>query len=201
MSEIKKYYSTREVAAYCDVNFKTVLSWIHKGDLQAQVLPSGVNRIHRQDLVNFLKKYGFEIPAHLKKKEKPKVLIVDDEENIINSIKRLIRNEGFEIAEATNGFEAGKRIFFFQPDLVLLDIRMPYLDGFDVLTEMKTYSDKEIKVIVISGHLDEAGKERCKELKADAGFDKPFDNDQLLQAIRNLMQIEKGAGDDNQNTN
>ena len=81
----------------------------------------------------------------------PSILIVDDETSILQSLGGLLADEGFEVIEATNGYEALKIIDAESPDLVLLDIWMPGIDGIETLKEIKK-SHPILPVIIISGH-------------------------------------------------
>ncbi|MBW2591060.1 MAG: response regulator, partial [Deltaproteobacteria bacterium] len=81
----------------------------------------------------------------------PSVLIVDDEPSILQSLGGLLSDEGFEIITASNGYEALKIIDKESPDLVLLDIWMPGIDGIETLKEIKK-GNPYIQVIIITGH-------------------------------------------------
>ena len=88
--KIQKPLSTRQVARYCQVNFKTVLKWIEEGKLKGYKLPdSGVNKIQPGDLLDFLERFHFPVPAELKGAGIPRILIVDDEINAINMLDGL----------------------------------------------------------------------------------------------------------------
>ncbi|MCF8035988.1 MAG: response regulator, partial [Desulfobacteraceae bacterium] len=81
----------------------------------------------------------------------PTILIVDDEESILKSLSGILTDEGFEILTAANGYEALKCIEEQGPDLVLLDIWMPGLDGIETLKEIKN-QHPHVQVIMITGH-------------------------------------------------
>jgi two-component system nitrogen regulation response regulator NtrX len=81
----------------------------------------------------------------------PAVLIVDDEEKIIESLEGILSDDGFEVLHAFNGYEALKKIETESPDIVLLDIWMPGMDGIETLKEIKK-SYPNMPVIIITGH-------------------------------------------------
>ena len=83
----------------------------------------------------------------------PSILIVDDEPSILHSLSGLLSDEGFEVTTAANGYEALKIIEAESPDLVLLDIWMPGIDGIETLKEIKK-ENPTIQVIIITGHGD-----------------------------------------------
>ncbi|NIQ03179.1 MAG: response regulator, partial [Nitrospinaceae bacterium] len=80
-----------------------------------------------------------------------RVLIVDDEKNIVSSLEGILSDEGYEVGIAEDGLDALERIQSDPPDLVLLDIWLPGMDGIEVLKTIKTYHP-EIEVLVMSGH-------------------------------------------------
>ena len=81
----------------------------------------------------------------------PSVMIVDDEPSILHSLSGILSDEGYEVITASNGYEALKRIEHESPDLVLLDIWMPGLDGIETLKEIKK-NNPVIQVIIMTGH-------------------------------------------------
>jgi two-component system, NtrC family, nitrogen regulation response regulator NtrX len=81
----------------------------------------------------------------------PSILIVDDEPSILQSLHGLLADEGFEVSTAANGYEALKFIEQESPDLVLLDIWMPGIDGIETLKEIKK-NNPFIQVIIVTGH-------------------------------------------------
>ncbi len=135
----KKYLSARQVAEHCQVNLKTVLKWIEVGKLKAYQLPdSGVNRISLEDCLDFLKRYNMPVPEALGSYGLPRILIVDDELLAISMLKRIFRANEFEVEEARDGFEAGRKVEVFKPDILLLDLKMPGMSGEEVLREIKS---------------------------------------------------------------
>jgi two-component system, OmpR family, response regulator VicR len=124
--EQNKPLSARQAAAFCQVNFKTVLKWIEDGKLRSYKLPdSGVNRVMVSDLLDFMKKFGFPIPPVLGRGGVLRVLVVDDEPNAVNMIRRVLRSGEFEIEEAHDGFEAGRRWSHLNPMYCFLILKCP----------------------------------------------------------------------------
>ncbi len=180
-----KPLSARQVAGYCQVNFKTVLKWIDEGKLKAYQLPdSGVNRIRVEDLVDFLKRFGLPIPDELRIEGLPRLLIVDDELSGINMIRRMLRTDDFDIDEAHDGFEAGRKVESFRPDIILLDLRMPGMTGQDVLREIKgNPATENIRVVILTGQVDNSEKKLLLGLGAEGVLEKPIDRTELLSLI------------------
>jgi two-component system nitrogen regulation response regulator NtrX len=118
---------------------------------------------------------------------KAKVLIIDDEEAIRSSLKMILEYEGYECVLAANG-EAGLKIAEREsPDLVFLDIKMPQMDGMEVLKRLKA-ADGSPPVIMISGHADVATAFEASKLAAFDFIEKPLESERVLVAARNALR-------------
>ena len=119
-----------------------------------------------------------------------RVLIVDDEKNIVTSLQEILNDEGYEIITAKDGLEALEMVQAEPPDLVLLDIWIPGIDGIEVLQTIKTYHP-EIEVLVMSGHgtIDTAVK--ATKLGAYDFIEKPFSLDQLVLSVERALKQKK----------
>lgn len=120
----------------------------------------------------------------------PSVLIVDDEPSILKSLGGLLSDEGFEVITASNGYEALKIIDSESPDLVLLDIWMPGLDGIDTLKEIKK-ENPYIQVIIITGHGTIETAVRATKLGAFDLIEKPLSIDTVIVAINNALNFRR----------
>lgn len=117
-----------------------------------------------------------------------KVLIVDDEMNIVTALEFLLQKSGYEVMAAQNGDEALKRIESFAPDLVLLDVMMPRISGYEVCRRMRERADwKHIKIIMLSAKGREAEVSKGVSLGADLYVTKPFSNNELVGKIGELL--------------
>lgn len=117
-----------------------------------------------------------------------KVLIVDDEQNIAISVEYLMRREGFDVSVARDGEEGLAMIRSTKPDLVLLDVMMPKMDGFQVLSEVR--SDREldgVRIIMLTAKGREAEVEKGLSLGADAYIPKPFSTSDLVNRVKTLL--------------
>ena len=179
--------TTGEIAKYCDVNLRTVIRWINKGSLKAYKLPGrGNNRVQIEDFLAFLSENDMPVPEDLQP-TKREVLIVDDEPAYAKSIKRVLSKAGYECTVANDGFQAGLMLHASHPPLMTLDLSMPGLDGFEVITFTRGQeSVAKTKIVVISA-LDERELQRALELGADAAISKPFSNEELLRVINELI--------------
>ena len=120
----------------------------------------------------------------------PSVLIVDDEPSILQSLSGLLYDEGFEVLTATNGYEALKIIDSESPDLVLLDIWMPGIDGIETLKEIKN-NNAFIQVIIISGHGTIETAVKATKLGAFDLIEKPLSIDKVIVAINNALNFRR----------
>lgn len=117
-----------------------------------------------------------------------KVLIVDDELNIVTALEFLLQKSGYEVMAAQNGDEALKRVESFAPDLVLLDVMMPRISGYEVCRRMRERPEwKHIKIIMLSAKGREAEVSKGVSLGADLYVTKPFSNNELVGKIGELL--------------
>jgi len=120
----------------------------------------------------------------------PSVLIVDDEPSILQSLSGLLSDEGFDVATAANGYEALKIIDRESPDLVLLDIWMPGIDGIETLQEIKR-DNPYIQVIIITGHGTIETAVKATKLGAFDFIEKPLSIEKVIVAINNSLNFRR----------
>ncbi len=122
-----------------------------------------------------------------------RVLVVDDEPRILNFLRSKLKVSGYEVLTATNGAEALEQVQAQEPDLVVLDVLMPKMDGFETLRELRTFSS--VSVIILSAKGTNVDKIKGLGLGADDYLAKPFSPDELLARIeavkRRLAPPEK----------
>jgi DNA-binding response OmpR family regulator len=117
-----------------------------------------------------------------------KVLIADDEENIVTALEFLLQRRGFETRVAKNGDEALSEVESFAPDLVLLDIMMPRKSGYEVCQRMRSRPDwRHIKIIMLSAKGRDVEVSKGVSLGADLYITKPFSNTELVAKIDGLL--------------
>jgi two-component system nitrogen regulation response regulator NtrX len=114
-------------------------------------------------------------------------LVVDDEQDIRSSLKRILEYEGMVFAEAASGTEALQRVEAHEPDAVLLDIKMPRMDGLEVLAELRERRP-ELPVVIISGHGTISTAVEATKLGAFDFMEKPLERDRVLLVLRNALQ-------------
>lgn len=121
--------------------------------------------------------------------KKGKILVVDDEEDILNSLKMVLEYEGYDFISARTGAEAIEKVKD-HPDLILLDIKMPRMDGLEALAQIKK-SHPIIPVIMISGHGTISTAVEATKLGAYDFMEKPLERERVLLIIRNALQQKR----------
>jgi len=117
-----------------------------------------------------------------------KVLIVDDEPNIVAALEFLLHKSGYEVRVAPNGEDALVQLDAFKPDLVLLDVMMPKVSGYEVCQRMRAQPKwRDIKIVMLSAKGREVEVEKGMSLGADLYVTKPFSSAELVATIRELL--------------
>jgi DNA-binding response OmpR family regulator len=117
-----------------------------------------------------------------------KVLIADDEPNIVTSLEYLMAKSGYDVEVARNGEEALALVESFMPDLVLLDVMMPRRSGYEVCRTMRERAEwRHIRIVMLSAKGREAEVNKGLSLGADAYVTKPFSNRELIAKVAALL--------------
>jgi len=117
-----------------------------------------------------------------------KVLIADDEPNIVTSLEYLMGKKGHEVRIARNGDEALELVETFRPDAILLDVMMPRMSGYEVCQKIRERPEwRNTKIVILSARGREAEVHKGLSLGADAYLTKPFSNQQLIEMVEELL--------------
>ncbi len=174
----------------CNVSPKTIINWIESGHISAYKTVGGHRRIKQSDLVAFMIKQGIPIPEDTSVEERIRILVVDDDPIIVETIVQSLEEDehDYEVISASDGFEAGIQVSHFKPHLLILDIMMPDIKGYEVCKKIKGDEEtKDIKIIVLSAYLDEEKFKKMKEHGADVCFSKPLPLPQLKEEVARLL--------------
>jgi DNA-binding response OmpR family regulator len=117
-----------------------------------------------------------------------KVLIVDDEPNIVTSLEFLMRQRGYETRVARDGEEALEEVGSWRPDLVLLDVMLPGRDGFEVCQKLRAGGWTELKIVMLTAKGRDTEIEKGLALGADAYVTKPFSTAELVTRVAGLLE-------------
>jgi two-component system KDP operon response regulator KdpE len=123
--------------------------------------------------------------------ERRRILVVDDEERMVRFIRLNLEHDGFQVSEAFNGRQAVQKLRDVNPDLILLDVMMPDLDGFEVLEMVREISN--VPVIMLTAKGEEDDRVRGLELGADDYITKPFSPRELVSRVRAVLRRTEGA--------
>ena len=113
-----------KASKYCNVTPKTIVNWVDSGLINAYKTPGGHRRIKLPDLHNFMETQGIPIPEEFIMNDRKKILVVDDDPIIVETIVQALEEDEFdyEVISASDGFEAGIQVSHFKPDVIILDI-------------------------------------------------------------------------------
>jgi len=182
-----------EASKYCNVSPKTIINWIDTGYIKAYKTVGGHRRIQKTNLEIFMKKQGIPVPETEDSQERKRILVVDDDPIIVETIVQALEEDeyDYEVISASDGFEAGIQVNHFRPHLLILDIMMPDIKGFEVCQKVKSSQEtKSTKIIVLSAYLDEEKFKKMKEHGADACFSKPLPLPQLKEEVARLLELK-----------
>jgi len=188
--KLKQVFTTGEVAQICKVSQQTVIRCFDSGRLQGFRVPgSRFRRIPRNALVAFMK--GNQIPMDQLESGKKRVLVVDDDDAIIEMFNELLERDGrFEVRTASTGYDAGILTEQFRPDILLLDYKLPDINGTAVCRTIRSnpiYT--HMQIIVISGVADPDEVAELKAAGADEFIRKPFDINAIINRIADLVKV------------
>ncbi len=117
-----------------------------------------------------------------------KILIADDEPNIVASLEFLMRQKGYEVRVVNNGIDAFQAVSEFLPDLLLLDVMMPRMSGYDVCQRVRANADwQHIKIVMLSAKGREAEVSKGLAVGADAYVTKPFSTKDLVAKVAEML--------------
>lgn len=190
----KTVFTTGEAAKICKVSQQTIIRCFDNGTLKGFRVPgSRFRRIPRDQLFSFMRDNG--IPTDALESSRRKVLIVDDDESLVELMADAFGQDGrFEIRTANNGFDAGMLVKEFRPDIVVLDLMLPDINGKEVCQRVRMDPTMEmVKIICISGMVE---AEKVAELRAAGANDfmhKPFTVDRLLNRCCEMLEMETAA--------
>ncbi len=190
-----RLFSALEVANLCGFKNQTAINWIKKGDIKAFTTPGGQYRVYPEDLLEFMTTRNMRIPKELADlvEHQPasrKILIVDDDKELNSMIQQYLTRKlpNFSVAQAFDGFEAGKLLAEEKPGLVILDIDLPGIDGHQLCKRIKSDPRlRALKILAITGLSDPSTRDTIIQEGADAFMGKPLDLDDLLEAVLDLV--------------
>ena len=171
------YLTPNEVAGLLLVSPITVRQWAQKGLLEAQTTAGGHRRFARSEVERFAREKGIELPNQYQK-----VLVVDDDRQLNNYLVALLETsvDDVQVHSALDGFEAGRMVQEHKPEIVILDIMMPGMDGVEVCRSIKADPlTRHALVVAMTGHHTTELERRVIDAGAKVLLKKPFSREDL----------------------
>jgi len=188
---MKTVFTTGEAAKICKVSQQTIIRCFDNGQLKGFRVPgSRFRRIPREALYKFMKDNG--IPTDALESGKRKVLLVDDDAELVELMTKVLEEDGrFEVRIASNGFDAGMMVKEYRPDLIVLDVMLPDINGKEVCHRVRAdVTLEDVRILCISGMIEEDKVHELKLSGADDFLHKPFDIEELIDRMCSLLEIE-----------
>ena len=194
MRTTKTVFTTGEAARICKVSQQTIIRCFDSGQLKGFRVPgSRFRRIPRETLHRFMKENG--IPTDALDNDKRELLLVDDDTDLIEVMLAAFQRDGrFEVRVANNGFDAGMIVKEYRPELIVLDVMLPDINGREVCQRIRSDSAMEdVKILCISGMVEPDKIDELKVAGADDFMHKPFEVDDLINRICQLLEMESAT--------
>ena len=184
----KQVFTTGEAAEVCRISQQTIIRCFDSGRLNGFRVPgSRFRRIPRAELLRFMRTN--DIPVDSLGDDRRRVLIVDDDPQIVTLIRDSLNAERFDLRSAGNGYDAGILTEQFRPDVILLDLMLPDMNGAIVCERIRSNTEYAgTRIVVVSAVADDDEVKRLMQRGADAFVRKPFRADDLLRTIERLLE-------------
>lgn len=187
----KTVFTTGEAAKICKVSQQTIIRCFDSGQLKGFRVPgSRFRRIPREQLYTFMRDNG--IPTDALDSGRRKLLVVDDDPDLVDLLVDHFKSDGrFDVRSVNNGFGAGMQIKEFRPDVVILDVMLPDINGMEVCRLVRgDETMRNVRIICISGMVEEDRIQQLRDAGADDFLKKPFDVDKLTLAVCQLLDMD-----------
>ncbi len=187
----KTVFTTGEAAKICKVSQQTIIRCFDSGQLKGFRVPgSRFRRIPREQLYTFMLDNG--IPTDALDSGRRRLLVVDDDQDLVDLlVDHFERDSRFEVRSVNNGFGAGMQIKEFRPDVVILDVMLPDINGLEVCRLVRSDDTmKNVRIVCISGMVEEDRIQELRDAGANDFLKKPFDVDKLTLTVCQLLDMD-----------
>src|SRR4051794_1269836 len=188
---MKTVFTTGEAAKICKVSQRTIIRCFDNGQLKGFRVPgSKFRRIPREALYKFMK--DNQIPTDALESGKRRVLLVDDDDDLVQLMNRMLEEDGrFEVKIASNGFDAGMMVKDYRPDIIVLDVMLPDINGKEVCQRVRADSTLEdVRILCISGMVEDDKIQELRLAGADFFMHKPFEVEKMIDRMCELLDME-----------
>jgi excisionase family DNA binding protein len=183
--------TTGAIARYCEVSTNAVKKWIRQSDLPAFRTPGGHFRVSREAFRSFLERHGMPVSAAFFASRAPRVLIADDEPVVRELVRELVLSATTDpvvVETAEDGYDALLKVGDFKPDLLILDLKMPRMDGFEACRSIRgNPHTAHIRIVAMTGFSGAGNRERILAAGAHTCFDKPLAIGPFQDTVRALL--------------
>ena len=203
MTDNNVLLSPSEAAELLNVSPVTLRQWSQKGRIPFQITPGGHRRYKRSELYSFAKIMGMELSDPSARAQtgfvpgKPlqslSILIVDDNKELCEFLKVMLERyePNWQITLAHDGFEAGLRVQQLKPDVMIVDLNLPGLNGDELCLNIKSIDDlKHVRLIGMSGMIDAAGIDQFLRAGAEIVLEKPITQEDLTKSITSIFRVK-----------
>jgi excisionase family DNA binding protein len=185
------FLTTEEVLGYLQVNLRTVYRLIKAGRIPA-VRVGRQWRFRKRDIDVWLEQNRTGVPANMKAPERPRILIVDDEQGVRDLLTRALSGGDYDVDVAPDGKTATEQLRTIEYDLLITDLKMPGMDGLAVIREARRLFP-ELPVIIMTGYSTEASAIEAINLGVSGYITKPFRLPKILAAAQKALGEPVGA--------
>jgi len=190
MDKSKRVLTTGEVARICKVAPRTVSKWFDNGQLRGYRIPGSKDRrIPMDQLIRFMKAHG--MPLNGLESEEPRILIVDSDSDLTSLLQdTLSDNHRYQVQIANSAFEAGAMTEQFCPEVVLVDLDLPGLDGKTLSRYFAAHPEpRGVQIVAMSASLTEADRQALLQQGFDNAIGKPFSVREINDVIESALSI------------
>ena len=198
---VRTPFTTTTIARFCHVSHAAVCNWAKSGKLKTYRTPGGQYRIEPHVALEFMKQHGMPIPEELGGRRLKRILVVDDDAEVLALIDQVLgpSGAGYEVKTAMDGYTAGRLVYSFAPDLVLLDILMPGIDGVEVCRNLRSDpATAKTQILVVTGYPTAENVGKFREMGVDMFLEKPFKVNvlraQVWSMIGDPIGLQSAAG-------
>lgn len=187
-----RFLTTRQAATRLGVTINAIKAWIREDQLPALRTPGGHHRIAESDLVAFQERLVEN--SRTRASSRPRILLADDDTYLLSALRETIEQmiPDAIVATASDGYEALLQVGAFRPDVLVLDIRMPRLDGFEVCRRLKARQETAaIRILAVTAYPEGQVRQRIVECGADDFLEKPFAIERFRSRVMALLEARK----------
>jgi excisionase family DNA binding protein len=189
-----RHLTTFQASRALGVSLATIVNWIDAGRIPAHRTPGGHRRIALDDLVRFARAWQLPLPPDLAPAEltRPRVLVVDGDEDHLDTVRTMLEiEERYEVEVARSGFLLGLAVARFRPDVLILELGLPGVDGQEVLERLRTErAGRAVPVIACVSWADESARRRVAR-DFQGVLEKPVDLDRLLATVSAALGLPR----------